>query len=82
MRVVLGAHNLLNSESTQVTVISNSTWVHEEWDDIDLVNDIGIVELPFAVKLTGKDIPGETKGNIFHPNFIVLTHHLSPILRF
>lgn len=56
VRVVLGAHNIFNSEPTQVTLISNSSWVHEEWDSFNLINDIGIVELPYEVELNGKNM--------------------------
>lgn len=52
---MLGAHNLLLSEPSKITVICNSTIVNEDYDSFTLANDIALVELPYEVALNGKD---------------------------
>nr|XP_027216555.1 chymotrypsin BI-like [Penaeus vannamei] len=45
----MGAHNLQEAESSQVTMTSEDIIVHEGWDSQTLRNDIALVRLPEPV---------------------------------
>ncbi|CAG9814029.1 unnamed protein product [Phaedon cochleariae] len=52
VRVTLGAHNLVRPAAGSFT-LNGRTWViHEEYDDTNIDNDIGVIQLERAVTLT------------------------------
>lgn len=48
--VYLGAHNLLESESTRVIVQSRQLIRHESYNEDDISNDIGVIVLAESVE--------------------------------
>ncbi|RZC36191.1 Trypsin domain containing protein [Asbolus verrucosus] len=50
--VTLGAHKPLETEDTQVVLVSKEVKIHENYDSVDITNDIGLIKLPEAVTLT------------------------------
>ncbi|XP_069970812.1 brachyurin-like [Penaeus vannamei] len=57
VEVVLGAHNLLEAEDTQVTMSSSDFFAHEDWDSFTVANDIALVRLPTPVEFTDSIAP-------------------------
>jgi len=53
VEVVMGAHNIRNQESTQVSMISRSFFTHESWNSFTLKNDIALIKLPSLVSFNG-----------------------------
>ncbi|KAK7066348.1 hypothetical protein SK128_015608, partial [Halocaridina rubra] len=52
--VVMGAHNIRESEPEQVSMTSTDFFVHENWNSFTLSNDISLIRLPSAASLNGK----------------------------
>lgn len=55
MEVVLGAHNIREEEATQVkiTVPEENINVHEDWDSVNIVNDIALLQLSEEAPVNG-----------------------------
>lgn len=53
-QVVLGAHRVQSTESTQVIVTGSKVIVHASWNPNTLTNDIALIQLPQNVQLTSK----------------------------
>ncbi|KAK7066339.1 hypothetical protein SK128_015599 [Halocaridina rubra] len=51
VNVVMGAHNIRNSEPEQVSMTSTNFFTHENWNSFTLANDIALIRLPSAVGL-------------------------------
>ncbi|KAJ8926768.1 hypothetical protein NQ314_020886 [Rhamnusium bicolor] len=49
--VYLGAHNVQATESTRIVITSTSTRRHENYNEDNISNDIGLIQLPQAVTL-------------------------------
>ena len=52
--VILGAHNLSQSESTQQRITSTVFRIHPNWNPTNLQNDVALIRLPYAATLNGK----------------------------
>lgn len=52
VRVILGAHNILQLEATQVTVTTSSIINHPRYNRASLSNDVALIRLPFSVPLS------------------------------
>lgn len=53
-QVVLGAHRIQETESSQKILQGRRPIVHEGWDSNTLRNDISLIELPQAVETNRK----------------------------
>lgn len=53
-RVLLGAHNIRESEATQVEIVAASAYIHEDYDSRQIVNDIAVLQLSEPAPLNGK----------------------------
>ena len=54
VNVVMGAHNIRENESTQVSVTSTNFFTHENWNSFLLTNDLALIKLPSPVEFNGK----------------------------
>ncbi|XP_063599850.1 chymotrypsin BII-like [Penaeus indicus] len=50
VEVVLGAHNIVENEASQVSIISTDFFTHENWNSWLLTSDIALIRLPSAVE--------------------------------
>jgi len=48
--VILGAHAILQNESTQVRITTGDKYVHPNWQASTLSNDIALLKLPSKVQ--------------------------------
>ena len=48
--VILGAHNILQNEPTQVRITTTQKVVHPNWQPTTLANDIALLKLPIKVE--------------------------------
>ncbi|KAJ8976739.1 hypothetical protein NQ317_004290 [Molorchus minor] len=53
VQVILGAHNIRETEATQVVITSSNIINHENYIASTLTNDVSLVRLPQAVTLSG-----------------------------
>ncbi|KAJ8976742.1 hypothetical protein NQ317_004294 [Molorchus minor] len=52
VQVILGAHSVQQSESTQVTATSRAITNHPSYNSANLANDVSLIRLPSSVTLT------------------------------
>lgn len=51
--VILGAHNIRQSEPSQVQISAESFYIHEAYDNRTAINDIAVVKLSEPAPLNG-----------------------------
>ncbi|KAJ8918099.1 hypothetical protein NQ315_011556 [Exocentrus adspersus] len=50
-QIILGAHNIRESESTQIVLTSTSSTVHPGYNPVTFNNDVGLIRLPNPITL-------------------------------
>ena len=54
VQVILGAHDISQAETTQQNITSMDISSHPDFDPVTLQNDVAVIKLPLAAKLTSQ----------------------------
>lgn len=54
IEVILGAHDVRQSEPSQVSIASESHYAHENYNSLFIINDIALIKLSEPAPLNGK----------------------------
>ena len=69
-RVVIGAHNVDQSESEAQEITATEFVVHELWNWNNLHNDIALVKLPEPAILSGNRIKKDVRIHTYQSRFL------------